>query len=352
VLGSLGARYGDLVRASSGLTTPAPVELHAALADFRTAGATTVIIEVTSHALLLQRVAGLTFQGGLISAIKPGEHSDFHGAYDEYVAAKRRLLGYLDSEATLAFDADNRAARTLAQSAAVSIRSGFSLLGRPAACRLRNIALDYSGARFTLNGRRLHSSLLGRGNLENVALALAYALAAGATIEQVRPVLRRLEPLPRRMERSAIGGRLVLDDTAGHPDSLRATFEVVDMLRQSPLVSPAGRIVVVYAARGSRGEEINRRNALALADLVAEQGVERLLVTASHDVTGPHDRATPEEIDATRSALASRFQPFDWFDDLQSAARAALTLTAAGDLVVLAGAQGMNEGTRLLEGAL
>lgn len=351
VLGSLGARFGSFTDAGTGLTTPAPVELHAALAGLKRAGADTVIMEVTSHALLLQRVAGLTFAGGLVSAIRPGEHSDFHGSYEEYVAAKRRLLAHLERGATLAFDADNRAARMLAAEADVAVRSGFSLAGRPGARQVRGIALDHTGARFTIDGRRVHSSLLGRGNLENVALALTYALAEGVPIDRLRPVLRRLTPLPRRMERSTIGGRVVLDDTAGHPDSLRATFEVADLLLRSPAVSPDGRTVVVYALRGNRGEDINRRNAAALADLAAEHGAHRLLVTAAHDAAGPNDRVTAAEADAARTALTARFQPFDWFDDLGAAARSAMSLTRRGDLVVLAGAQGMNEGRRLLEEA-
>ena len=348
VLGSLGARFGAFADPGRGLTTPAPVELHGALAALSTAGADTVVMEVTSHALLLQRVAGLRFAGGLISAIRPGEHSDFHGSYADYVAAKRRLLAHLDESATLAFDADNRAAASLAADSVVRVKAGFSLRGVAAATPLRNVALDHTGARFTIGGRPVRSSLLGRGNLENVALALTYALAAGGTLRQMRPVLRRLEPLPRRMERSAVDGRVVLDDTAGHPESLRATFEVADMLRRSPQVAAGARMIVVYALRGRRGEEINRRNGLALADLAAEHGAAALLVTAAADVAGAADRANDAEIDATRAALASRFQPYDWFDRLADAARAAIAGTRPGDLIVLVGAQGMNEGRRLL----
>ena len=348
ILGSLGARYGDFHDPGNGLTTPAPVELHRALRDLKTAGADTVIMEVTSHALRLGRVHGLRFRGGLLSGIKPGEHSDFHGSYENYVAAKRLFLGHLSTDAALAYDADNFASRRLGSEAFVRAKCGVSLHGRRTDIRLTNITLDHTGARFTINGRRLHSSLLGRGHLENVALALAYVLAGGLPVEATRPVLRRLKPLPRRMERYTVAGRLVLDDTAGHPESFRATFDVAAMLASSPEMAAEGRIVVVYAVRGNRGEEINRRNATALSDLVCEHGVSRLIVTVSADTAGPNDQVSLAEIGATREAFASRHQTFDLFEALQAATASALGQTAPGDLIVLVGAQGMNDGGRFL----
>jgi UDP-N-acetylmuramoyl-L-alanyl-D-glutamate--2,6-diaminopimelate ligase len=350
VLGSLGARYGTFADAGNGLTTPAPVELQRTLRALRTAGADTIIMEVTSHALRLGRVEGLTFGGGLLAAIMPGEHTDFHRSYEDYLDAKRRFLDYLGPEVTLAYDADNHASRTLASEARVANRSGFSLHGADTEYPLKNIALDHRGARFSLGRARLSTPLLGSGHLKNVSLALAYALPAGISIATARVVLRQLQPLRRRMERYDIGGRLVLDDTAGHPDSLRATFDVAAMLRRAPEMH-GRRAVAVYALRGSRGVDINRRNAEVLADLCAEHGVTPLVITASADAAGPLDRATADEIDASRETFAARGQAIEWHDDLRTATRAAMELTKPGDLIVLVGAQGMNEGKRLLQEA-
>ena len=66
-----------------------------------------MILEVTSHALRLGRVNGLRFDGGLLAAIMPGEHTDFHRSYEDYVEAKRLFLAGLDPAAPLAYDADN-----------------------------------------------------------------------------------------------------------------------------------------------------------------------------------------------------------------------------------------------------
>jgi UDP-N-acetylmuramoyl-L-alanyl-D-glutamate--2,6-diaminopimelate ligase len=180
--------------------------------------------------------------------------------------------------------------------------------------------------------------------MHNVALALTYALASGVSLEAAAPVLAQLTPLRRRMERYEANGRSVLDDTAAHPESLQATFEVASMLRD-------GRMVVVYAVRGARGAEINARNAIALADLANEHRARLLVVTAAHDLAGPADRVTGEERYAAERALKSRGRAYTWCDNLADAIGTALKETRPGDLIVLTGAQGMNEGRRLISSA-
>ena len=376
VLGSLGGRYRSFHDAGEGLTTPAPVELHRALRGLSDAGATTVILEVTSHALRLGRVSGLRFDGGLLAAIMPGEHTDFHRSYEDYVEAKGLFVDRLDLSALLAYDADNLAARRLATapahgaeytsrgserptgpaspgSPALSRRAiGFTLEGRDADVQFYDILLDGRGATFSLGGRalaaqsgtRLHSPLLGRGHLRNVALALTYAIGIGLPATSARDVIASLTPLRRRMERYDHDGRTVLDDTAAHPDSLKATFDVAAML-------PHRSLAVVYAVRGRRGPDINRMNAVALADLSFLHGVEPLIVTSSADRVGPMDVATGEEVDVTRQALVARGRRFVWHDSLADAIRDACARTRGGDLILLVGAQGMNEGKSLLLGS-
>lgn len=344
VIGSLGARYRRFSDRGSGLTTPVAPELHAWLARLRGEGARNVIMEVTTHALRLERVHGLRFGGGIIAAIMPGEHTDFHRTYEDYVDAKRLFLQYLAADALLVYDADNRAARTLADEADVGRRAGLSLAGRtegPDDVAIGDVTLDPEGALFTLRGERLRSSLLGRAHVRNVGLALTYALAAGVKPSVARDVVASLTPLRRRMERYEVDGRVVLDDTAGHPDSLEAAFEAAAVL-------PHARLWVAYAIRGNRGDDINRRNATTLARLTALHGASRVFLTAAADVVGPHDRATADEIDAARQTFLERGGRADWHDALGDAMNELAARATAGDLILLLGAQGMNEGKRLL----
>jgi UDP-N-acetylmuramoyl-L-alanyl-D-glutamate--2,6-diaminopimelate ligase len=352
IIGSLGARYAAFHDAGVGLTTPAPVELHRTLRALEDAGATAAVLEVTSHALELGRVTGLSFAGGLLAAIMPGEHTDFHRSYEAYVEAKRLFLAHLDDDALLGYDADNLAARRLASArtaGGTGRTAGFSIGAARAEIRIHDVTLDGSGASFTLAGSlpglaspiRLHSPLLGAGHLRNVALALTYTLGTGLPAGTAAPIVATLEPLRRRMERYDAGGRAVLDDTAAHPDSFRATFEVAALI-------PHRGMIAVYAIRGGRGADINRQNALALADLSFLHGVEPLIVTAASDGPRGPDVAQAVEIDATRAALVARGRRFVWHDALEDAIDDACARSQAGDLVVLIGAQAMNRGKELI----
>ncbi len=349
VIGSLGARYDTYLDPGPGLTTPSPSVLHGMLREMVDRNADTVIMEVTSHAMQLDRVDGLSFSDFVLAAIVPGEHTDFHRSYREYVAAKARFLEYLAPGALLAYDADNPAARDLAARARDAARAGLSIGRRSLAGAhdlvIGSVELDQHGALITVRGERMRSSLLGSVNVRAVGLALAHALARDADLRTARRALATLVPPRRRMQRLAVMGRTVLDDVASHPDNFRATFEVADLL-------PHDRLVVIYAIRGHRGVDINRRNALALADAALLNAASRVIVTASSDVVGVTDRATPEEIDATRSAFDERRCEIAWEDSLAGAARDAAHSSAPGDLVVLLGAQGMDEGARLLTEAV
>ncbi len=348
VIGSLGVRYRGFSEPGRGLTTPSAPELHAWLARLRDEGARRVIVEVTTHALRFERVHGLRFDGGLIAAIMPGEHTDFHRTYEDYVDAKRLFLHYLSPGALLVYDADNRAARTLAGEARVARTAGVSFGGRAEGrddVAIGDVTLDPEGAHFTLRGARLRSSLLGRAHVRNAGLALTYALAAGVPLTLARDVVASLAPLRRRMERYNLGGRVVLDDTAGHPDSLEAVFEVAAVL-------PHARLWVAYAIRGNRGADINRRNATTLARLTALHGASGVILTSAADVVETHDRATDEEIDASRATLAERGGRAEWHDGLKEAVEDVAARSSPGDLILLLGAQGMDEGQGLLSAAL
>lgn len=363
VIGSLGARFDGSAFELRGMTTPSPVLLHRTIRRMRDAGADTVIMEVTSHALRLERVEGITFGGGLIAAIRPGEHIDFHRNYDDYVNAKRLLLNYLEPGAVIAYDADNRAAASIARERADVRDVGFSLRrtavgGEPAEGERRSsnirdrrifsladAVLDAQGALLAVEGAQLRSALLGRANLRNVALALTFARQVGLPFAAARDVLANLTPLRRRMERRLMAGRTVLDDTAGHPESFDATFEVADLL-------PASRIIVAYALRGSRGADINRRNALSLAEHTQTIGADRLIVTEAADAAGDRDRVQPDEADAARRAFRERGVEPAWHETLKAAMMEAASRSREGDLIVLVGAQGMNAGRAELASAL
>lgn len=354
VIGSLGIRMGDAVEATP-LTTPGPLRLHAALARFAAAGADFAAMEVTSHALVQRRIHGLTFDLGIVTNLVPLEHLEYHGSFRRYVEAKACFFDHLRRGSPLIHPAGDRVIRALARGRSVEAVSCGR--GGRVSVRIERLLLDRGGTRVLLTVRRrlprvgggevrataipLELRVLGRTNVANAALAAVAALCLGASPGVVREALSGFPAPWRRMQLAHPGRITVLDDTVGHPDSIGAAFEVAARI-------PHRRVHVVYAVRGRRGEEINRRDAETVAIWVRRIRAETLVVTASEDATGEANRVAPGEREAFLNGLRRYGVAFQFLAGLGEAIDRALAVVAPRDLLLLLGAQGMDRGAELV----
>jgi len=110
---------------------------------------------------------------------------------------------------------------------------------------------------------------------------------------------------------------------------------------------PHDRLYVVYAIRGRRGPDINRRDAEAVAIWTRRLPVEQIAVTAAADVTDDANRVSDEEREAFLEGLAESDAPHSYHDRLEDAIREVVPRGHPTDLVMLLGAQGMNRGREL-----
>ena len=160
-----------------------------------------------------------------------------------------------------------------------------------------------------------------------------------------RDVLASLRPLRRRMERYDVGGRTVLDDTAAHPDSFHGH---VRRRRHAAARRSRRRLRACAAIEAP----ISTASTLARSPISSRATARRRSwPPASDDCTSDKDRATPEEVDATRQALAERgARASSGTTRCARPSREAMDRTEPGDLIVLVGAQGMDDGKELIGG--
>lgn len=268
LIGTVGIRI-DGVDQPSALTTPEAPALQALLAGMAEERVDTVVMEVSSHALALGRVDGVTFAVGAFTNLSR-DHLDFHPTMQDYFDTKAALF-----EADSALRAgvavvcvDDDAGRAIADRAVDPVT--VSAAGADAHWRAVDLATLAGGAqRFTAidpDGARheIDMALPGRYNVANALVALAVLDAVGVTPEQAAPGLGtarvpgRLEPVDRGQ------GFLALVDYAHKPGALRAVLET---LREQT----EGRVAVVFGAGGNRdpGKRAPMgRIAAELADLV------------------------------------------------------------------------------------
>jgi UDP-N-acetylmuramoyl-L-alanyl-D-glutamate--2,6-diaminopimelate ligase len=252
-----------------GLTTPDTLTLHRELAEL---GAPRVAMEVSSHALNQDRVAGLTFHTAIFTNLTR-DHLDEHGDLASYGDAKRRLFKIPGLKCAV-LNADDPFAATIAAGLAqgctvvrTSMRSSsVELWARLKRADLTGVELDVAGAFGT---GRLTSKLIGAFNAENLLSALGALVAQGMSLSAACTALGGAEPAPGRME--VLGGPpgkpWVVVDYAHTPDAL---FRVLTTLEAAFV----GELWCVFGCGGDRD-----RGKRPLMGAVAADLADRIVLT-------------------------------------------------------------------------
>ena len=353
-IGSLGITYGD-ASVPTRNTTPGALQVQEALSRMADAGARLAAMEVTSHALVQERVHGLSCDLGIFTNLTMLEHLEYHGSFREYAAAKLRFLELLKPQAPLCYAAGDRVVRQAARrhgGPRVSCGGGGAWVG------VRRDSLSLEGTRITLNVRRplprldgstlpsgtvpLRLQTLGRPNTMNATLAATAGLIAGASPVVVQRALARIPPPRRRLEVIRRRGPIVIDDTVGHPDSITGVFEMAERI-------PHRQLRVVFCIRGRRGPEINRRDAEALAIWARRVAIDRFVITSATDTADERNDVSAEERRAFLDVLKGASVPHTHHARLDDAIAAVADGAAGNDLVLLLGAQGMDAGASIIQ---
>ncbi|WP_421733357.1 UDP-N-acetylmuramoyl-L-alanyl-D-glutamate--2,6-diaminopimelate ligase [Cellulomonas sp.] len=335
VLGTVELRIGEDAVESPRTTVEAPA-LQAILALAVERGATALAMEVSSHALALGRVGGLTFDVVGFTNLQR-DHLDFHGDMEGYFRDKSRLFAVGQARRGVVV-VDDEWGRRLAAEAPIRVETVATHVGEPEgadadwAVVAADIGLDGVGSSFTLRApdgttHSATSPLPGRVNVSNAALAIVLAHAAGVELDAAIAAVAVAHEIPGRMERVIERGNgfpLAIVDYAHTPDALVLALEAVRP------ITP-GRLVIVFGSDGDRDQgkrPLMGEIAARLADVIV--------------VTDENPRS--EEPAAIRSAILDgvRSQRPDLVDVHEATSRAqairdALALASEQDTVIITG---------------
>ena len=323
-LTTVNTRLGAALRPNAAEpTTPEAPIVQRTLQEMRQAGVDVAILETSSHALELERVRATSFRVGIFTNLSP-EHINFHGSFEAYRAAKRKLFERLplDGLAVLNADDPNSAVMRAATSARI-LTYGLSSANRPDLAA-SEISLSPTGTSFTLqpDGVRINTRLVGRFNVANWLAAYAAASHFGATPDDLARTARTQEPVPGRMNLVDLGQPFaVVVDFAHTPQALEKALDTVRSLTR-------GRVLLAFGLAGGR-DAANRPVMGALAARQAD------FFVITMDDPGHEDAATiADEIAAgARSANGC----FTIELDRRKALRLLFDRARAGDAVLLAG---------------
>ncbi|MFC3292574.1 UDP-N-acetylmuramoyl-L-alanyl-D-glutamate--2,6-diaminopimelate ligase [Modicisalibacter luteus] len=271
VVGTLGwGRPGQLT--DSGLTTPGALELQWMLGQIAAGGIRRVAMEVSSHALMQERLTGCRLETAVFTNLSR-DHLDYHGSMAAYAAAKARLFRRPELKLAVV-NGDDALTRLMLAGLPEGVR--VLAAGRQEATTLR--VLDWqphaTGQRVliaTPDGERaLELGLMGRFNLDNVLLAIATLYGLGEPLEALCEAANALTPVPGRMQMITKPGLpSVIVDYSHTPDALHNALSALrDHLPRQ------GRLWCLFGCGGDR--DAGKRPLMAQA---VEPLADRIVIT-------------------------------------------------------------------------
>jgi UDP-N-acetylmuramoyl-L-alanyl-D-glutamate--2,6-diaminopimelate ligase len=310
---------------AAGRTTPEATLIQELLAELVADGVPAAVVEVSSHALVLERVTGCRFDAAVFTNLTR-DHLDFHKTMEEYYDAKRRLFSLRKRDAYAVVNVDDLFGRRLLAEVAPPLAS-FSPSGAPADFRAESIRCDISGTYFDVahgGGRfSVASPLLGRFQVGNILGAAAAAMCLGVDEYDVAAAIAGVTNVPGRLERVEAGQAFpILVDYAHTPDALERLLTSVRELTDR-------KIILVFGCGGDR-DKGKRAPMGEIAGRLADIAV----------ATSDNPRSeSPEAIlrDVEEGLVRSGATKYLKVVDRREAIRAAVELANPGTVVVIAG---------------
>ena len=331
VLGTLGnGLVGERVEARN--TTPDAIVLQRLLADYLRRGARTVAMEVSSHGLDQERVAGIKYDVAVFTNLTR-DHLDYHHTMEAYAEAKFRLFSARGLRHAVINVDDAWGARFAGRLGGAGldvVTFGTSAANDPRPrLRASHVVLSEAGVRFRLESEwgsgDVEAGVLGAFNVANLLAVAGALLSAGVAFDEMLDALRRLEPVQGRLERLGGGSApLVVIDYAHTPDALDKALQALRAVLRSQ--AGKGRLLCVFGCGGDR--DAGKRPLMGEA---ATRLADHVIVTSDN----PRNEDPRAIIRQVMAGIGSR--EAEAIEDRQVAIFSAIHQARAGDVVLLAG---------------
>ncbi len=322
VLGTLGY-FDGLELAPASLTTPSAPELATWLARIEANGCSHAVMEVSSHALALDRVAGVEFDVACVTNVRR-DHLDFHGSLAEYQRAKARLFEHLRPGGLVVLNADDPVAARFGDSLdrpvlTVGLKNEADLTATVVERHRSEQTILISAGSQTAAVR---TTMIGDHHALNCLVATAVGLGQGLSLSTIAAGLEAVTSVPGRLDRIECGQSFgVFVDYAHTPDALATVLDTLAEVTD-------GRLICVFGAGGDR----DRQKRPAMGRAVSNRA--DLAIVTNDNPRGE------EPVAIARQILSGMDNPRGHVEvelDRHQAIQRALALAESGDCVLIAG---------------
>jgi len=303
-------------------TTPDALTLNALLAQMFKAGCTHCFIEVSSHAMVQQRVAGLTFAGGVFTNITH-DHLDYHQTFDAYIKAKKSFFDMLPESAFALINADDKRGPVMVQNTKAEVH--YFALRKMANFKARIIENTLQGLHLEVNGQEIWCKLIGAFNAYNLLGAYGVAVLLDEDPAEALTVLSSLNSAAGRFDYIVSDTQITgIVDYAHTPDALENVLLTIKDIR-----NPNQKVITLVGCGGNR----DAAKRPLMADIACRFS-DKVILTS--------DNPRFEEPQAILADMQKGVKPLDYKKtlsvlDRKEAIKTACMLAGPNDIILVAG---------------
>ena len=302
-------------------TTPDALELNALLRQMADHGCEYCFMEVSSHSIVQQRIAGLHFEGGIFSNITH-DHLDFHKTFADYIAAKKAFFDNLPKTAFALTNIDDRNGMVMLQN--TQARKYTYSLQSMADFNCRIVENTLQGLLLNIGGKEVWTRLVGKFNAYNLLAIYSTARLCGIAEDEALTHLSRLQAAEGRFEYVNGSGKMAIVDYAHTPDALKNVLQTIN-----DIMGIEQRLIVVVGCGGDR-DALKRP---VMAKIAAEM-CHTLILTSDNPRTEDPERILDDmEAGLNKAQKESMLR----ISDRRQAIKTACAMAKEGDIILVAG---------------
>ncbi len=322
LLSTVQNQVGEKILASTH-TTPAAISLNKLIAEMVANGCTHIFMEVSSHAIHQNRIAGLVFSGGIFSNITH-DHLDYHKTFDEYIKVKKLFFDSLPSKSFALSNADDKRGAVMLQN--TKAKKYLYSLKTMADFKGKIIENSLAGLVLMINDVEVHCRLIGTFNAYNLLAVYGAAVCMGEDKQIVLQVLSSLTGAEGRFDYMISEQEKVIGiiDYAHTPDALLNVLATIKNLR-----SGEEKIITVVGCGGNRDK--TKRPIMAE---VASEYSDKIIFTSDN----PRSEDPAEIIrEMEKGVPVIARKKYISITDRREAIKTAVSLAQQQDIVLVAG---------------
>ena len=303
-------------------TTPDALELNRLLHDMVEAGCEYAFMEVSSHAIAQERIAGLDFDGALFTNLTR-DHLDYHKTFDNYRDTKKRLFDNLKKDAFAVTNKDDKNGLVMTQNCKARV-STYSTCAM-ADFKAQILEEGFDGMLLQVNGQEVFVPLVGRFNVSNLLCIYGAAINLGFEPTEVLRVLSTLRPVNGRFETiHSPKGWTAIIDYAHTPDAVDNVIQTIREIKKEE-----AKLITVVGCGGNRDK--GKRPMMAQ---IAKKGSEQLILTSDN----PRDEEPADILQDMAAGLTNdELRSTLIIEDRASAIQTACILAQKDDVILVAG---------------